>query len=175
MDQPTAPQQIASIGQYNPTTYGQDGFNPWNINQSSSPASSQYGYGTQMPGYTDPGTGITQQQGQNGYQGGYQVSNVQDPYAAQIQWGQNQAAGQAQNYTQQLPGMQQGLQQQQAGMQQYQNSVTPYPSYPNAAGAGLQNAGAQQSNPSMGSGGAQSTGAYGLTPWSLTGEALTRK
>ena len=182
MDQPTAPGMIPTYSPYQAQNYDPSTFNPWAM-PSSSPASSQYGFGSQMPGIgnTDPNAGITQFSGVNGYQGGYNIQPATDPYAAQIQWGENQAGGYASQATAQLPGMMNGLDQSQQGLNQYAAS-SGYPSYPNAAGAGNQMAGASQpaaqpmnTTNMAGSSDPSTGGAYGMNPWSLTGEAMTRK
>lgn len=64
----------------------------------------------------------------------------------------------------------------------YSTNSSAYPSFPNAAGAGTQTAGLQQvqQGPLGGSSAVQSADpstapAYGFSPWSLQGEAMTRR
>lgn len=62
----------------------------------------------------------------------------------------------------------------------YSTNSSAYPSFPNAAGAGTQTAGQVQQGPLGGSSAVQSADpstapAYGFSPWSLQGEAMTRK
>jgi len=172
---PLIPAQLPTIPAYNPTNYDPSSFNPWAI--PANQTGGQYGFGTQQPGLgnTDPNAGITQLQMSGGYQGGYQVGQATNPYAAQLQWGQNQAAGYANQYTSQAPGMVNNINQSMQGLNNYAASSS-YPSYPNAAGAGNQQAGGMspmstQQQPTTDT----SNGAYGMNPWSLTGEAMTRK
>lgn len=108
----------------------------------------------------------------------------QNPYASGIMSMEGQASSDAGNYTQQMPGMQQSLNQGMQGAQQFEQSTSAYPSYPNIAGAGSQQAGIPQINtpPMSGAGGKGAAGSnmqatdtsHGFNPWSLQGEAMTR-
>ncbi len=151
MNQPVQPTYIQPPAPYQAQTFGTSGnFNPW-------------------AGTTDPTSGSS------------------DPYASQISSGEQQAVGYAGQYNAAAPGLQNNINQgmQQAG--QYQQSTAAYPSYPNIAGAGSQTAGIsavpQMQAPMMAGSGSGGVGAsdatadtsHGFNPWSLTGEAMTRK
>ena len=139
------------------------------------------------PANYDPSAGISQLSMSGGYQGGYQIGQATDPFAAGITQDENLASSYANNYNSQLPQMQQNLQAAGQNLQNYQSSVaspSSYPSYQNGAGAGSQMAGVPQTavSPMMGSGDAgagtslsTSDTSTGFNPWSLQGEAMTRK
>jgi hypothetical protein len=151
-------------------------FSPWTQVGGSSGGSLQGSFGgtsqfapTQFAG----GYNLNYTPGQNGYEGSYSLgSPVQNPYQASIQQGEQQMQGYENNYNTQMPGMTQQLGQMNQAGQNYATQSSAYPSYPNSAGAGSQTAGQPEQqqaniNPTTG-------GTYGLTPWSLVGEANTR-
>lgn len=140
-------------------------------------------------GNTDPNAGINYVPGQNGYAGQYQVGDVANPYQAGLQAGM----GDISNLQGAIPGMQQQAGQNMwgamQGMSNYQQSVTGpgnYPTYPNAAGAGTNSfGGGPGTTPISPMGGLGDSGggsdpsssdtAHGFNPWSLTGEAMSRR
>lgn len=158
--------------------------NAWDFSGSSSPVSQPQGDFSVGRGLRGGQTANTGHPEFGGSPIGMPAPQPQatDPYLGQVTQGVAQAtadAGQALSQSQSLlAGINQGNQ---AISQMQQGSSSPaaaYPSYPNAAGAGSQQAGngTQNSSGQMDMPVNPATGSnYGLSPWSLIGEAMTRR
>ena len=122
---------------------------------------------------------FTPQYNSQGYQANYAYNPGANPWDSILSQGQNMAGQDQQLSQNQMNLSQQNLQSQ---MQQASQFGSQYPSYPNAAGAGNQQAGQMQAPPMEGAG-SQGLGSTqypdptsrGFNPWSLTGEAMSRK
>lgn len=156
-----------------PANIGQQG--PVDIGSILSGMGSQIGSTVVGPAIGSPA--YQEQQSQN------QLTTDQSQIAAliaQLQAGVTTETNANQLAATETPGLQAGITSATNTMNQYGTASAPsasstYPSFPNSAGAGSQTAGS--SEVTAGASGDPNTGApsYGFSPWSLTGEALTRK
>lgn len=116
--------------------------------------------------------------GSNGYQATVAIPDYgPNPWAGQVQ-------GDSAYASQQTAQSQQALGAAQQTMTNYSNATAPYPTYPNSAGVGSQNAFGsappQAASPApatptiSGDGMLGTTTSSGFNPWSLKGEALAR-
>lgn len=115
---------------------------------------------------------LTPQYGANGTQDLFALPTQTNPYDSIISQGQNMMSNDASVAGAQSTQANAAMNAQNQGLQSYQ-AQSAYPSYPNAAGAGSQTAG--QVNTSNGYDMSTADTSHGFNPWSLTGEALTRK